>query len=123
MYQVSDYTCGRVHVGVYMWVCTCGCAHVGVHMWVCTCGRAHVGVHMWACTCGRAQELLRTYVGTWLVSCCRELIGSHPGNFATVMRGVVNNELGQWRSPSNMALISMMIHSWPEDSAKVCACV
>ena len=36
------------------------------------------------------------------------------------MRGVVTNELGQWRSPSNMALISMMIHSWPDESAKVC---
>lgn len=49
----------------------------------------------------------------------RDLIGSHPNNFGTVMRGVVTNELGQLRSPSNMALISMMIHSWPEESAKV----
>ena len=50
----------------------------------------------------------------------RELIGSHPGNLATVLKGVVNNELGQFRTPSNMALISMMIHSWPEEAAKVC---
>ncbi len=50
----------------------------------------------------------------------RELIGSHSGNLATVLKGVVNNELGQFRTPSNMALISMMIHSWPEEAAKVC---
>ena len=53
----------------------------------------------------------------------RELIGSHPSNFAIVMRGVVNNELGQWHSVSNMALISMMVHSWPEEAAKVIVCV
>lgn len=49
----------------------------------------------------------------------RELIGSHPGNLATVLKGVVSNELGQFRTPSNMALISMMVHSWPEETAKV----
>ncbi len=46
-------------------------------------------------------------------------MGSHPGNLVTVLRGVVNNELGQFRTPTNMALISMMIHSWPEEAAKV----
>lgn len=51
--------------------------------------------------------------------CSRELISSHPANLETVLRGVVNNELGQLRSPSNMALLSMMLHSWPEEAPKV----
>ncbi len=62
--------------------------------------------------------LVCVYVGV-CVCVCRELIGSHPANFATVMRGVINNELGQYRSPSNMALLSMMVHSWPDEAAKV----
>lgn len=49
----------------------------------------------------------------------RELIGSHPANLSTVLKGVVNNELGQFRSPSNMALIAMMLHTMPEETAKV----
>ena len=54
-------------------------------------------------------------------SVLRELISSHPANLETVLRGVVNNELGQLRSPSNIALLGMMIHSWPDDAAKVSA--
>ena len=57
------------------------------------------------------------------VACIRELISSHPGNLETVLRGVVNNELGQSRSPSNMALLAMMMHSWPEDAPKVLGAV
>ena len=49
----------------------------------------------------------------------RELISSHPSNLETVLRGVVKNELGQLRSPSNMALLAMMMHSWPDDAPKV----
>ena len=49
----------------------------------------------------------------------RELVSSHPDNLSTVLKGVVNNELGQYRTPSNMALISMMMHSWPDEAAKV----
>ena len=49
----------------------------------------------------------------------RELISSHPGNLETVLRGVVNNELGQLRSPSNIALLAMMLHHWPDDAPKV----
>ena len=50
----------------------------------------------------------------------RELISSHPANLETVLRGVVNNELGQLRSPSNIALLAMMMHCWPEEAPKVC---
>ena len=32
---------------------------------------------------------------------------------------VVNNELGQFRSHSNMALISMMLYTWADEAAKV----
>ena len=51
--------------------------------------------------------------------CCRELISSHPNNLETVLRGVVNNELGQLRSPSNIALLAMMMHSWPDEAPKL----
>ena len=44
---------------------------------------------------------------------------SHPANLGTVLNCVVNNELGQFRSHSNMALISMMLYTWPDDTAKV----
>ena len=53
------------------------------------------------------------------VLCSRELISSHPDNLETVLRGVVNNELGQLRSPSNIALLGMMLHAWPDEAAKV----
>ena len=49
----------------------------------------------------------------------RELIASHPANLETVLRGVVGNELGQLRSPSNMAIIAMTVHTWPDEAAKV----
>lgn len=49
----------------------------------------------------------------------RELISSHPANLGTVLTCVVNNELGQCRSHSNMALISMMLYTWPDETAKV----
>ena len=44
---------------------------------------------------------------------------SHPANLGTVLNCVVNNELGQFRSHSNMALISMMLYTWPDEAAKV----
>ena len=44
---------------------------------------------------------------------------SHPANLGTVLNCVVNNELGQLRSHSNMALISMMLYTWPDETAKV----
>ena len=43
----------------------------------------------------------------------------HPANLGTVLNCVVNNELGQFRSHSNMALISMMLYTWPDETAKV----
>ena len=49
----------------------------------------------------------------------RELITSHPANLGTVLNCVVNNELGQFRSHSNMALISMMLYTWADEAAKV----
>lgn len=66
-----------------------------------------------------------TYGCIIIVLCyyCRELISSHPSNLETVLRGVVNNELGQLRSPSNIALLAMMMHSWPDEAPKVCVCV
>ena len=32
---------------------------------------------------------------------------------------MVNNELGQLRSPSNIALLAMMLHHWPDEAPKV----
>ena len=32
---------------------------------------------------------------------------------------MVSNELGQQRGPNNMALLAMMVYSWPEETAKV----
>ena len=50
----------------------------------------------------------------------RELISSHPDNLGTVLRRVVANELTQQvRTGSNLLLLTMMIHSWPEESCEV----
>jgi len=72
-----------------------------------------IHVHMYTRTymyCTYTHACMRIY---------RELIASHPANLETVLRGVVGNELGQLRSPSNMAIIAMTVHTWPDEAAKV----
>ncbi|XP_065899980.1 integrator complex subunit 1-like isoform X2 [Dysidea avara] len=51
--------------------------------------------------------------------CVREMIGCHPGNLEVALRTVVHNELGQNRSPTNMHLLAMLMHSRPDAAPKL----
>ena len=50
------------------------------------------------------------------------MIGGHPGNLEVALRTVIHNELGQNRSPTNMHLLAMLMHTKPDTAPKVLAC-
>ena len=50
---------------------------------------------------------------------CRELIGQHSDNLATVLKHVVYNELSTTRNPNNMSLLATMFQYKPEGASKV----
>ena len=54
-----------------------------------------------------------------LILMSREMINCHQGNLEVALRTVVHNELGQNRSPTNMHLLAMLMHTRPEAAPKV----
>ena len=54
-----------------------------------------------------------------LILISREMINCHQGNLEVALRTVVHNELGQNRSPTNMHLLAMLMHTRPEAAPKV----